>query len=122
MRGLLVIVGIGAALGLTGCGESCESTCQHVYDPSECGVVLPGVTPKELIQTCVRECNTALQKTGEMRFDPNQTLGSDDAWKLENEQEAAAWIDCVWSQAPEDGKTPACANIDPAEGGICAPI
>ena len=122
MRGLLIIASVGALSWLSGCGENCQSTCQRVYDPSECGVVLPGVTPKELINTCVSECESALQRQGDQRFDPVTTPASDDAWRLQNEAEAAAWIDCVWDQAPGAGPGPVCANIDPQQGGICAPI
>ncbi len=121
MRGLLLAIASLGAVTLSGCGENCQSTCRHVYDPSECGVVLPGVTPEELIKTCVNECEAALLRAGDMRFDPNTTPAADDAWRLENEAEAAAWIDCVWTQAPA-GKPEACDNIRPQEGGICAPI
>lgn len=119
---LLVTAAVGATAWLSGCGENCQSTCRHVYDPSECGIELPGVTPDSLIKTCTRECESALQRTGEMRFDPAQTPAQDDAWSLDNEAEAAAWIDCVWDQVPDEGKSAACGNIDPQQGGICAPI
>lgn len=122
MRVAWGLVAIGAAWSLSGCGENCRSTCTHVYAESECNIVLFGVTPDNLIDECVRECESALQHVGEQRFEPSETPASDDAWTLENEAEAAAWMDCVWSQVPEEGPSPACANIDPAQGGICAPI
>lgn len=122
MRGLWIIASGLVVSALSGCGENCESTCTRVYDPSECGVVLPGVTPEDLITTCVSECEDALQRTGELRFDPKQTPAADDAWRLQNEAEAAAWMDCVWEQAPGTGPSKTCANIDPQQGGICAPI
>ncbi len=122
MRAPLMVALIGAVGWLSGCGENCQNTCQRVYDPSECGVVLPGIEAKELIKDCASQCEFALQRTGEARFDPLTTPASDDSWKLENESEAAAWIDCVWQLAPGEGPSKECGNIDPQQGGFCAPI
>lgn len=122
MRGMLVVASLTAVAWLSGCGENCQSTCEHVYSTDECGIVLPGVSADELIGSCVTQCERALQVTGEKRFEPREVPGTDDQWNLQNEAEASAWIDCVWEMAPDPGPSKACANIDPKQGGVCAPI
>lgn len=107
---------------LQACGENCQSTCRHVYDEAECGVVVPGVGPDELIRECVNECENAMKKVGQASYDPTTTPSAADNIVLQNETEAANWIDCVWSLAPEPGYSEGCKNIDPAERGVCAPI
>lgn len=122
MRGMLVVATVAAVFGLSGCGENCQSTCEHVYAESECGIVLAGVSADELISTCTRQCESALQLTGEQRFDPAVTPATEQSWELKYESEASAWIDCVWDNVPDPGPSKACANIDPKQGGVCAPI
>ena len=106
--------GLLAALG-AGCDENCQSTCGRVYDASECGVTVSGVSAKSLRGSCVEDCEQALQKTGEMgTYNPYQRANPVDPPELENERQAAEWMDCVWSVE--------CAELEPSDGGMCSPI
>ena len=122
MRAIAALTLIALLPALQACGESCQSTCRHVYDASECGVVVPGVGPDELIKECVSQCEEALLHVGEPSYDPTTTPSAADNIVLSNEAEVANWIDCVWERAPDDGYSEGCKNIDPAERGVCAPI
>ena len=122
MRWWIVTGSMGGLLWLSGCGENCQTTCRHVYAEDECGIVSPGQTPADIIKDCVDECSNALQQTGTAGYDPFVTPASDDSIALENEAEAAAWMDCVWQAVPDPGYSQACENINPKEGGVCAPI
>lgn len=115
-----VLAGLVCAL-LAGCGPDCQSTCNRIYQPSECGIAKPGRTSNELTRSCISECNSALQSPGTLGdYDPTRRRSSSAAIILENEKQAAAWMDCVWDVAPD--ATPAqCADLDPASG-YCAPI
>lgn len=122
MSGKYVLPVLLALPLLTGCGETCQSTCTHVYDPSECGIIIPGVGTDKIVGECVRQCERALATPGDIgTYDPkSRNTGAD--IKLENDQQAAAWIDCVWEIAPEPGPQESCSQLDPAIGGKCAPI
>lgn len=103
-----------AALGLAGCDKNCQNTCSRIYDASECGVVIPGVTTEALKRDCEAECETALKQAGEMGdYNPYNLRNPMENPVLENERQAAAWMDCVWDAE--------CPELDPASG-ICAPI
>lgn len=124
MRRGLITVMVVAMAALQGCGETCQSTCDHVYAESECGVTKQGWKPGELIDYCVDQCDDALQIAGSMDdYEPYEHISSQDAdgLQLANETQAAAWIDCVWDTAPDPGYQASCENLDPP-GGICAPI
>lgn len=123
MRGTLVsFVVLLAVPLLTGCGETCQSTCDHVYASSECGIHIPGATTDKVIGDCVRSCERALSTPGDMgTYDPH-ARNPGVKIELETDQQAAAWIDCVWEIAPEPGYQDTCKQLDPAIGGKCAPI
>lgn len=119
---MAIVLGVGSALA-AGCGDNCQSTCAHVYDPSECGIQKAGITAKSLIDDCVDECERALATPGDMGdYNPNVFIPAVDKPQLQTDQQAAAWMDCVWSVAPDKGPQESCAQLDPKNGGICAPI
>ena len=97
---------------LVGCGPNCQSTCERIYDDNQCGIAVPGETARESARRCERECEDALKQAGEVGdynpFEP-QTGGASS--ELQNEKQAAIWMDCV-EQTP-------CEDID---DGFCAPI
>jgi hypothetical protein len=110
----LVLCGLLAALGV-GCDQNCQSTCGRVYDASECGVTVSGVSSNRLRDDCVEACEEALLKTGEMgTYNPYQRANPVNPPELRNERQAAEWMNCVWSSE--------CTEIEPSEGGLCAPI
>ena len=113
---LLSLVGLFAA----GCGPNCQSTCSHLFDPSECAIARPNQKPSQQINDCVTACEYALSQPGEVGdYDPD-TPNTSSSVELQNERQAAAWMDCVWATAPEgslDGSDE-CRAIDE---GYCAP-
>lgn len=121
VRAVLGLLGVAALA--TGCGETCQSTCSHVYDPAECGILIAGIEPADLIRECVTQCDRALSTPGDMgTYNPTVRSPASENIELETDQQAAAWMDCVWSVAPEQGYQAGCEELDPTRGGICAPI
>lgn len=101
-----------AALYLSGCGPNCQSTCEKLYLESECNTQRPGRTTDELLQRCASECEEALKRPGEIGdYDPYDNSGSGSSIVLENELQAAVWMECVAESA--------CEKID---DGYCAPV
>jgi hypothetical protein len=112
MRGAALLM-LGAAL-LYGCNHSCQDTCGRIYSESECNVIVPGVTPERLRSDCEEQCENALTKAGSMgSYNPYNRAPPDREIVLENERQAAAWMECVWDVE--------CAQLDPSSG-ICPPI
>ncbi|HHO53217.1 MAG TPA: hypothetical protein ENK18_20665 [Deltaproteobacteria bacterium] len=108
MRASLVLLFAASAVGA--CGYNCQSTCFRIHDPSACAVEIAGQTPQSRIQDCTVQCENALERVGPMgSYDP--TLRSQES--LLNEQQAAAWMDCVWAVE--------CSELDPVTGA-CHPL
>lgn len=114
------LVALGAALALqSACsGPSCQSSCTHIYADAtgECGIAVPGYDDADgrarLIASCTEDCTNALQTPGAMgTYDPNIRHTSGTSIVLQNEQQAAAWMDCI---AGSD-----CVDLS---DGYCAPI
>ncbi len=110
----LGLAALALALGAAGCDNpDCQSTCNKLYAESECDMRSPGQTREELLRTCSQECGAALKKEGEIRptFNPDDNTRSDQSVTLENDKEAALWMDCI---AETD-----CLLL---EEGYCAPV
>lgn len=85
---LLTVVG-------TGCGPDCYSACAKLYQ-EECNISAPGQTQDDLLSECVDECQAALKTPGEVgSFDPLRPQSSSNAIEIENDRQAAVWMDCV---------------------------
>jgi len=113
MRTVVAIALVGIFAGA--CGPTCQNTCRRVYAQNECGITDPALNEEELIRECEADCETALLTTGEVGdYDPNVRTPTDKKIILENEMQAAAWMDCVWETE--------CEDLHPANGGYCAPI
>jgi hypothetical protein len=112
------------ATALVGCGYNCQSTCNHVYAQSECKIATGLTDENDTITACTDQCNLALGKTGDLGlYDPYTPYHGQGAPPvLENDKQAALWMECVWSTAPDDGYSAGCDNLDPTDGGYCAPI
>ncbi|MGH7341712.1 MAG: hypothetical protein ACREKH_14565 [Candidatus Rokuibacteriota bacterium] len=101
-------------LGSGGCEKSCQNTCQRVFDATECAVIIPGQNEEDLEQECTAECEEALQHAGPMGvYDPYIGDRPDQPDELENERQAAAWMECVWAVECPDLVVP---------GNSCHPI
>lgn len=97
---------------LTGCGPSCQSTCEKLYQADECNTERPGRTTDELLQACNNSCEDALTQPGEIdNFNPYSNEGSSSSITLDNEQQAALWMDCIAEQA-----------CDKIADGYCSPV
>ena len=93
-----------------------------MFDPSECNIVKPGATPEKLVQDCITQCELAMDKNGDVGdYQPYSHSPGYEILELENEKQAALWIECVWDAAPDPGPSGGCQDLDPATG-ICAPI
>ena len=108
--GLLLSGGLG--LGLTGCGTNCQSACGRAFRTSECNVIRPGQTQEDLYSNCVLECQRALRRPGDLDgYEPDQPAG--ESVILDNERQAAVWMDCVEETSCENLSDRYCAG-----GGI----
>lgn len=115
---MLALAAGGLLLG-TACGPNCQNTCNQVY--VQCNTQKAGQTQEQLLRECISECTTAMQESGELGdYNPEQRRVSNEPITLENDQQAAAWMDCVWNHAP-DASAEQCDEIDPTVG-YCAPI
>jgi hypothetical protein len=104
-------------LGASACGPTCQESCNRLYapEPDACDISVPGRTVEEVTRLCVDSCEDALKQTGELGdYDPNRRRASDSTVALENELQAAEWMDCV--------EATTCELLDPRTGGYCAPV
>ena len=78
MRALLALGSTALLLFLSGCGPNCQSTCQRIYGNGvnadaieDCAIQRPGRTQGDLIDTCMDNCENALDQPGELgTYDP----------------------------------------------------
>jgi hypothetical protein len=111
IRGLLAAV--VAAAALAGCGPTCQSTCTKLYSTADggCGLPTPGRTFEQALDDCMDDCEYAIVRPGELGdYDPTTPIGGGQTVTLENEKQAAAWMDCV--------EAAACERLD---DGFCPP-
>ena len=96
----------------SGCGPNCQSTCNALYLESECNIQVPGITREVLLSRCNSACEDALEIPGEAgNYAPNERTKVGQTVNLQNDIQAAMWMDCI-------GET-ACENI---EDGYCEPV
>ena len=119
--------GLVGALFLGGCGNDCQSTCTKLYgtapncgDPRGekgtesyfVGLVTFGQSRDKKMRQCMDECEGALETPGEVGdYRPTEYTPSDQPVSLENDRQAAVWMECVDSHS--------CENL---AGGYCAPV
>jgi hypothetical protein len=108
---------------LTGCGRpNCQNTCQYIYGDgnqniegelvNNCGIPRPGRSTSELLTDCLVYCEDALDQPGELgNYDPYTRQGSDVSIEIDNEAQAAVWMECVTA-----------SDCERLEEGYCAPI
>jgi len=103
MRALLALGSTALLIFLSGCGPNCQSTCQRIYGNGvnadaieDCAIQRPGRTQSDLIDTCMDNCENALDQPGELGvYDPYTRTSSNQSVELENERQAAVWMECV---------------------------
>lgn len=102
---------LAVALATSGCGPDCYSTCSKLYQ-EECNFESPGQTQSELLDTCVETCQSALITPGDVgEYNPYEKQPGDAAITIENDRQAALWMDCIAETA--------CEKL---EEGYCAPV
>ena len=116
------------ALFVSGCGNDCQSSCTKLYGTTtdNCGdargekgtesyfqgLVNYGQSREKKNRQCMDECEGALERPGEVGdYSPTEYTPSDEATELENDRQAALWMDCVDSHS--------CDNL---ASGYCAPV
>jgi hypothetical protein len=112
-------VAVTTTLALTACGPNCQSTCNRLYSSGsnsdgveDCSISRPGRSDTDLIDTCLTECEQALSEPGEIgAYDPFVQQGSNTSIELENERQAALWMECIEEQS--------CQRLSE---GYCAPV
>ena len=116
----VAVLSIAGALTLaTGCGgPDCNNTCQSLFsegqvtawhdgesiDKQSCGLEVPGRNTTELLTECVKECEGALDKPGDVGsydYTSGDRPNSSDSIRLTTDLQAAAWMDCVWETSCE---------------------
>jgi len=107
---------LAAALLLPGCGPTCQSTCNRLYNTTgdNCAIEKPGESQSDLTGQCMDTCTDALAVAGEVDgYDPNerQHSGQSASDLLSNEKRAALWMDCVAETS--------CYDLG---DGFCAPV
>ena len=89
------------AFAATACGPTCAETCRRYHAEDQCDAAPQGLSAEEAIGQCVQICEAALVQTGpepsarDPRFDPENISSATRSPQIENEREAAAWMDCV---------------------------
>lgn len=103
---------LAGSLFAAGCGPNCQSTCNTLYQENECNIQSAGASRSELLKICNKECNLALSTPGELGdYKPHEYTPKSVTTELENDQQAAAWMDCVEAKD--------CTLLS---DGYCAPV
>lgn len=113
IRASVVSLVAGLATLAVGCGPNCQSSCERMFNDvsPDCGLAVAGVEPDELIRRCLSDCEEALETPGEVGdYNPFDPAGTGASATLDNEKQAALWMDCVAETS--------CTDID---DGFCAP-
>ena len=117
-KSIVVALVLASTSLLVACGPNCQTSCQRIYGNSanageeDCAIQRPGRDQAELIDQCMDYCEGALEQPGEIgTFDPYTRTGSNQSVSLENERQAAIWMECVQD-----------TSCDRLQDGYCAPI
>lgn len=105
MRSNLLPLLLAVPALLAGCGPTCAQTCERYLAEAECDGAPDAISVEQALQGCNAQCNRAMATPGpapapdDGRFNPANpgSSGLDPSDVLRNDQEAAAWMDCVWS-------------------------
>ena len=102
-----------AVLG-TGCGPTCQATCNRLYQEADpnCNIQSVAMDRSELLTECNNACEDALDVPGEIGdYTPHEYTPSSKSITLENDKQAALWMDCVAETS--------CEHLN---DGYCAPV
>ena len=98
MRIVATLAILAVSVFATACGPDCQSSCQKLYGSisnGDCNLPTPGSSAEDRTESCMDECVYAINRPGNIgSFDPS-TPSSGTVAVLENEQQAALWMDCI---------------------------
>lgn len=99
---------------LAACGEprDCLNTCDKLFgtQAEQCNIQVPGRTQDEMMGSCMEQCNYAIARSGELGdYNPNERSGGNEDVTITNDQQAAAWMDCIAETACQDLQANYCA-------------
>lgn len=111
-----LVLGLGAVLSavlLAGCGPNCQAVCTKMaHECPELSDLRAGYSDDEAFDECVTECEGALDDPGDLSgYDPMERNTSGESMHLNNEKQAAVWMDCVDEM-----------SCDRLADGYCAPV
>ena len=90
----------------------CYTSCDKLFGDAagQCLIVVPGRTAQEMTNDCVASCDHALARAGELgSYNPDERSSGADDISIDNEQQAAAWMDCIHDTSCDLLKTNYCA-------------
>jgi hypothetical protein len=103
---------VGLSTVAVGCGPDCQSSCSRLYQSEQCNIQSPGSDQSELLRTCEDACEYALGRSGEVGdYNPTEYTPASVSVTLQNDKQAAVWMDCV-----------ADTSCEFLESGYCAPV
>ena len=111
---VLLVLAALPVLGLGCSGPNCQSTCDRLFQTTECDLESPGVSLTDERNNCLDACEYALSIPGDINdngYDPNQRTTGSRSVDLKNDEEAAAWMECVDATS--------CQYLS---DGYCAPV
>ena len=117
MNKMWMSITICASILSSACGPDCQTTCEKLYaQGGECEFTSAGDEfGVKNFQRCTETCESALKTPGEAGdYNPQEKTPSSQSIELENDQQAALWMDCVEEKS--------CELLKTSGGRFCAPI
>ena len=118
MRVATLLMTFAAALASGCAGPDCYTSCEKIFGDGEgeCNIQIPGKEGasgrEEMINSCLAHCEAAMKRNGDIgTYSPNERTSSGDDVSLDNEKQAALWMDCVDETS--------CDNLNK---NYCAPV
>lgn len=99
---------------VAGCGEpvDCRSSCEKLFGDGdgECNLQVPGRDAQDMTNDCLATCNYAMARAGELGdYNPDERSGGNQDVTITNDQQAAAWMDCIAETSCDDLQANYCA-------------
>ncbi len=112
----VVVLLLALVAGAAGCATDCQSSCEKIWAETGCGTPDPTIFDEASrdarIAECMQHCEGAMLKYGDPGpYEPNIAVSQSASPCLENQRQAAMWMECV--------DLAACETL---EKNVCAPI
>ena len=117
MNKLWMSIALCVTVTTSACGPDCQTTCEKLYaQGGECEFTSAGDQFGEKnFARCVETCESAIQTPGDAGdYNPQEKTPSSQSIELENDQQAALWMDCIEEKS--------CELLKTSGGRFCAPI